>query len=184
MRVFRLLNQVNRYQYFLARDNVGDSMLRTDGIPKSEFWNPPEVFVYMPRLKKGEFFQFHPDHLITSPRATNVLRVFLEMSGELLPLPYNGEEYTLLNVTECIDCLDSDKSEWLTTEKGERVYPLKYAFYPQWFSESALFKIPESCAREVLLVEGMRGASEEFRAVVERNGLKGLEYELIWSDDI
>ena len=114
-----------------------------------------------------------------------MLRGFLEMSGELLPLPYKGEEYTLLNVTECIDCLDQDKCEWLLNkDTGERIYPLKYVFRPGWFTESPLFKIPETCKGEVLLIEGMRDADREFRAVVKRNGLKGMLFdELLWSDD-
>jgi hypothetical protein len=37
-----------------------------------------------------------------------VLEEFLEMAGELLPLPYRGEEYTIVNVTECINCLDHE----------------------------------------------------------------------------
>jgi hypothetical protein len=156
-----------------------------DGTPKLESWKAPEVFVYMPRFKRGDFFQFRSNHMITSPHATEVLRSFLEMSGELLPLPYKDEEYTLLNVTECIDCLDQDKSEWLLNkDTGERIYPLKYVFRPEWFTESALFKIPETCKGEVLLVEGMRDAYSEFRAVVERNGLKGMLFdELLWSDE-
>jgi hypothetical protein len=184
MKVFKIQNDGNHYQYFLGRTNEDDEILQMDGTPKLESWKAPNVLIYMPKLKRGDFFQFASNHLITSPRATEALRNFLEMSGELLPVPYKGEEYTLLNVTECIDCLDQDKCEWLLNkDTGERIYPLKYVFRRGWFTESPLFKIPESCAREVLLVEGMRNPDQEFRAVVERNGLKGLRYTLLWSDD-
>lgn len=182
-RVFRLRNDVSRYQYLLAADADADVQLYMDCRPRLATWTPPPVFVYQPLLEAGDFYQFGGAAPIASPRATEALRGFFEEAGELLPLPHAGTEYTLLNVTECINCLDHERSAWLLTQDGERVYPTRYVFHPDRFSESALFKIPETHRGEVLVVEGLRDPEDEFRAVVERAGLKGLRFEELWTED-
>jgi hypothetical protein len=106
------------------------------------------------------------------------------MAGELLPLPHEGREYTVLNVTECINCLDQDASQWsLNPSTGERVRLVRYAFHRDRFSESPIFKIPETCRAEVLVVEGLLDPEDEFRSVVRRAQLRGLIFEQLWEDD-
>jgi hypothetical protein len=60
---------------------------------------------------------------------------------------------------------------------------VRYSFHPDRFSESPLFKIPETCRAQILLVEGFRDPEEEFRYVVEQTGLKGLVVQELWSYD-
>ncbi len=184
MKVYRLRNDVNRYQYFLPVDNEDYTKLEGNCTPKAETWSPPPVFVYKPLHKAGDVYQFGSSVLITSPCATKVLRTHLEMAGELLPLPHQGQEYTLLNVTECINCLDQDKTEWVYGETtGARLYPKRYVFHRDRFAESALFKIPETYRGEILVVEGLHGLEEEFRYAVEQAGLKGFRFEELWADE-
>jgi hypothetical protein len=45
-------------------------------------------------------------YLVFDAHATEVLRDYLEMSGELLPFSHKGESFTVMNVTECVDALD------------------------------------------------------------------------------
>jgi hypothetical protein len=106
----------------------------------------------------------------------------LEMAGDLLPLPYEDQEYTILNVTECINCLDHEASEWRHSPfTGQRISPLRYVFHPDRFSESTLFKIPETRRAEILVVEGLHDPEAEFRYAVEQGNLKGLIFEELWS---
>ena len=182
MKVFRLGNDVSRYQYFLPAAADAPLALLTDCRLRGEGWIPPSVFIFEPRLEQGDFYQFGVASLIAGPHATGVLRGLFEEAGELLPLPHDGREYTLLNVTNCINCLDHERSEWLLTADGERIYPTRYMFHRDRFAESPLFKLPETCRREILVVEGLRDPDDEFRAVVARAGLKGLIFQEIWSD--
>ena len=182
MRVYRLRNDVNAYQYFLPEDDADWALLEGDCRPKIATWKPPPVFVYMPRLEAGDFYQFGGGILIATPRATDALRGFFEEAGELLPLPYQGEEYTLLNVTECIDCLDQRRTEWHYADTGQRLYPKRYVFHRDCFTESALFKIPETHRGEILIIEGGHEVGE-FRHAVEEAGLKGLTFEELWCDE-
>lgn len=185
MKVYRIEFDVNHYQYFLPENAEDWKRLEMDCTPKVGVWEPPVVFILEPLHIRGDFYQFGGGFLIMSTRATEVLEGFLAMAGELLPLPQGGQEFTILNVLECINCLDHEATEWFVNEAtGEKYRPKKYAFNPNHFTSSMLFKIPETCRAEILVVEG-RGhcLDEEFRYVVEQAGLKGLLFKEIWSDE-
>ncbi len=183
MRVYRITNEVNRYQYFLPERDEDVLKLAMDCTRKAAIWSAPSMFVFKPLHEVGDFYQFSPGTIITSPRATEVLRTHLEMAGELLPLPHQGQTYIALNVTECINCLDQERTQWLCAEDGTRLYPDKYVFHRNRFSESAIFKIPETRMGEILVVEGLKDPHEEFRYEVEQAGLKGLTFEELWRDE-
>lgn len=180
MKVYRLRNDVNHYQYFLPEEDYDPLSLLMDCSPRLETWVPPGVFIYEPLHKPGAMYNFGASAPIFSPHATEILRDFLEMAGELLPLPYEGEIYTLLNVTECINCLDQKRSEWHYNSSGERFGgPKRYVFYPTRFSESLIFKIPETHRGEVLLLD--REDGEGFLDVVQAHGLEGFGLDLLWT---
>jgi hypothetical protein len=129
----------------------------------------------------GDFYNFGSSLLITSPRATEILRPHLEAAGELLPLPYQGLTYYLLNVTLCINCLDHDRTEWIIGKStGKRIGIRRYEFQPDRFAESDLFKIPETCKAEILCVQGRKDPRDSFWHAIEANRLKGLRFEEIW----
>jgi len=183
IKVYRLKVDVNKYQYFLPEQEEYEAKLWMDCISKADNWLPPPVFVYKPFHKKGDFYSFNSSALITSPKATQVLYPFLEVAGELLPLPYQGELFTLLNVTECIDCLHQQKTEWMQSkDTGDNLWIKKYVFHTNRFSESDIFKIPETCKSEILIVEGLKDPKDEFRYAVESAGLQGIVFEEIWKE--
>ena len=182
IRVFRITTDVDRFQYFLTENRGDEELLEMDGTPGAEKWSPPPVFIYMPKHEPGDFFNFGGGILISSPMATEALRYHLQMAGELLPLPYAGETYTLLNVTECIECLDQERTKWqIGRTTGKRVGIRRYSFYPDRFSESDIFKIPHTSKAEILYVEGLKDQEDSFRYAVEAAGLRGLRFEEVWS---
>ena len=179
--VYRIKSDVNHYQYFLTEQGEDEPKLMMDCTPKAEAWSPTPVFIYMPKLGKGDFYNFTSSALITSPRATEVLHTHLVKAGELLPLPYNGEVYTVLNVTECINCLDHEKTEWVYGKStGAKIGIKRYTFHRNRFSESDIFKIPETCKSEILVVEGIKDVKDSFKYAVESAGLEGLIFEEVW----
>jgi hypothetical protein len=182
VKVFRIGMDVNHYQYFLEEREDGKFLLHTDATPRKDGWVPPPVFIFKPKHKAGDFYQFGYYALIANSRANDTLRGFFERAGELLPLPFEGAEYTLLNVLHVVDCLDVERTPELVRE-GDR-----YALRPDSIERlrqttSVLFKIPETARSEILLVEGLLDPAQEFRAVVERAGLKGLLFYEVWSDE-
>lgn len=177
MKVYRFENDVNRYQCFFTEDENDEVKLMTDCTPLASTWEPPPVYIYMPRLKAGDLYNFHGGSLIFSPAATEKLRSFLEMAGELLPLPFESQVYTLLNVTECINCLDRKNTKWRYAEDS---WPIDhYAFHRNRFSESDIFKIPETCNVEVLVLDREDGGS--FVDALREHEIKGYRLELLWS---
>jgi hypothetical protein len=106
----------------------------------------------------------------------------LESAGELLPLPYRDSLFYLVNVVECLDCLDEQRTNWILGETtGARIRIEHYHFDPSCLSTSTLFKIPQTAKAEVLTVTGVKDPSLEFKTIVERQGLMGLNFEKLWS---
>ncbi|MGE5265211.1 MAG: hypothetical protein ACM3S0_17670 [Acidobacteriota bacterium] len=74
MRVYRLRNDGNQYQYFLPENEEDWAKLEMDCVPLADSWSPPPVYIYEPRHKRGDFYNFGTVFLITDPYATEVLR--------------------------------------------------------------------------------------------------------------
>jgi len=179
--IFRIKNNVNRFQYFLTEKEEDAKTLRTDGSSKIHTWTPPPVFIYKPQLEKGNFFNFNSDILISDQKATEVLHSLFVEAGELLFLSYKGNDYSLLNVTECIDCLDQENTKWkYDVDNSIRLMIDKYSFHTNRFPESSIFKIPETAKSELLVVNGLRDPKDEFINKVVESGLTGLSFEKIW----
>jgi hypothetical protein len=175
------------FQYLLVADLalVGADQLRFDGTPV-ERWDPPDVYSYEPKLKEGDFWGFHMIDATwaTTPDATEKCRLFLSLAGQLLPLPFKGREFSLLNVTECVNCLDSGRTEWVYGKTtGKPIGIAKYAFHADRMPESSSFKIPETARAEILCYEGLRDSADEFKGFVEAIEMTGLEFEEIWRTD-
>lgn len=179
MKVYRVLNDVNHYQYFLTEREEDALKLWTECTSLINTWNSPTVFIYKPLHRKGDLYNFSANTLIFSPRATERLRTHLEMAGELLEVPYEGQSYWLLNVLVCINCLDEARTKWVEYD-GVRAYPEKYVFHSNRFSESCIFKIPETYRSEVLALD--REDGEGFVDALVENQIMGYQLELLWSD--
>jgi hypothetical protein len=182
--VFRIKKDVTNYQYFLPAEKASIIDLDDDCLPIKASWKPPEVYIYQPKLKQGDFFNFTSNLLIANTKAIKILASHFEMAGEILPLYHEGIEYGVVNILECINCLNKNKTEWeIDEETGDKAWIDKYAFHPERFSESSLFKIPETSRGEILLVEGLLAPEEEFRYLVKEAGLEGLKFEELWRSD-
>src|SRR5688572_29982845 len=131
MKVYRIHHDINNFQYFLPED---PNIWQTDTLimnctSKIDTWVPPKVYSYKLHLKFGDFWKLGTGMLVTTPKATRILATFLEMSGELLPLPYQNQEFTILNITECINCLDQENTQWVFGSlTGAKIRIEKYAF--------------------------------------------------------
>jgi hypothetical protein len=179
MKVYRFCNDVEHYQYLLAERPEDEDKLRTQCARLKATWTPPPVVIHQPLLNAGALYNFHCDTPIFTDRAANLLRTHLEMAGELLELPFNGQSYWMLNVLECINCLDAKKTQWRESG-GERLSPEQYVFHRNRFSESNIFKIPETYRSEVLVVD--REDDEGFVDELIEYQLEGYTLQLLWTD--
>ena len=185
MEIFRIRLNSNDFQCFLPTDNAvwKNDILKMDCSPKLTKWRAPEVYIQNPKRQKCNFSHLCSGAFVIDQMATKRLRSILEMAGELLPLEYKGFPYYLLNVLECVNCLDSHTTEWVIGKNtGAKIRISKYCFDKRRLSESTLFKIPETAASEVLCVSGIKDPEDEFKAQVEASGFRGLLFEKLWSD--
>jgi hypothetical protein len=186
MKVFRVRINTNEYQRFLPTDeSIWESdWLKLNCKPKQATWRQPLVYVADPMKQPGNFIHLCAGGFVVDPIADGALREVLEMAGELLPLSHEGVLYQLVNVVECVNCLDAEKSKWILGKTtSARIRIKEYEFIENRFSESTLFKIPETAGGEVLTVAGMKDPQDEFKAIVEQKELKGILFDELWSNE-
>jgi hypothetical protein len=182
MKVFQMRVDIDRYQYLLTDPPEEFARLYMDCMPVAATWVPPPVFIVYPRRPRGDFLNANDSVLITSPRATEVLYHQLSWAGEVLPLPYDDEIFGVLNVLKCIDALDQEKTRFRDDEQpGASHEIVRYAFRPERFVETSLFKIPET--NQIFVLEGANDFEMEFREAVTMANLRGLIFTEIWNDD-
>lgn len=177
---------VNAYQYFMLQDQElrRSDQLRFDCTPIGN-WSPPAVFSYEPQSQNGDFwgFEMQPAAFAARPDALRLLHPILTRPGQILDLPYESEHFGLLNVTECVDCLDPEQTQWvLGQETRKPIRIAKHSFLGERLPESSIFKIPQTARSEVLCHEGKLSTEDEFKARVEHLSLRGLHFREIWSD--
>jgi hypothetical protein len=185
MKVYTLRFDSNNYQRFLPEEEGiwKTGRLKLNCTRKLQEWVPPQIYVPNPTLKKGNFSHLCSGAFVTDSAATEELRDLLEMAGELLPLHYKNEDYALLNVTECMDCLDHDRTEWeLGKTTGAKIRIIRHVFRPNRLPESSIFKIPERLAT-IYVAEGRFDPEDEFKSRVEKSQLQGLLFEEVWRDN-
>ncbi len=184
MEVYRIRLNSNDYQQFLPSDESiwkGET-LKMNCKRKLDNWRAPEVYVHNPMRERGNFSSLCPGGLVVDASTKDSLPDFFEMAGELLPLPHQESPFFLLNVLECVNSLDQQMTKWVIGERtGAKIRILEYHFHKERFSESTIFKIPETYLSEILCASGMKDPEDEFKSRVEAYGLTGLKFEMLWS---
>jgi hypothetical protein len=189
MRVFSVRANVDLQTFFpYDPDDPRDTKTLTNGMfpldctPRSAQWTPLPLYAQNQKSKRGNFIFLWSGNIAADSRACKALRPVFDRTCEFLPmLPYDGEVFHVMNVLECVDCLDNEKTKWQVDQKtGRRLQIEEYSFVPERFAESTLFKLPKR--RVLLTVTGLKDLKYDFKSIVEREGLTGLEFEELWSD--
>jgi len=183
MTVYSVSVDVNRFQTFIPEDPGvwRRGVLRLDCTPLLSHWTPPDVYVHNPTREQGDFFHLCPGGIVVEAQAAERVRNLLEMAGELLPFKHKQRQYYLLNILECVNCLDVENTDWVVDSQSRARIRIKQYQFHRRFSESTLFKIPETSRGEILCVAGIKNCDDEFKCQVETLGLTGLIFRHIWS---
>jgi hypothetical protein len=165
--------------------------LEIDGRTWGDTWNPPPVHA-LDRGPEGDFagiayiscgaFAVRPEAL----QQHDELEIFLGLAGELLPLPCDGREFKLVNVTEVVDALDWENSIHIETGRPGVPSPQQSMIADLRFRLDRLggqiFKIPERVRSQIFYWErSTDDPGEQFRRYCEQSGLTGLEFQPIYS---
>lgn len=109
--------------------------------------------------------------------ALDILRDLIEDSAEILPLICSEGEFYAINVTDVLDAIDYNKSEFKTFRDGKRIMRfMRYEFVKKVVEGRHLFKIVDEPLRRPFV-------SDEFRQRVIENNLKGIKFELAWDSE-
>ena len=182
MVVYELRPDVNVYQFFLPHDlNDCDSLI-FDCDERGKDWQVPRVYIERPKLRRGNFLGVNLGSAFCCDDATlwkGNISSLLGMSNELIPFVHEGETYHIVNVLECINALDRERSIWSPYAPGIGG-PRTHAFHPARIPETPLFKIPEESKTTVFCHEGLGDTEDEFKREYDRLGLSGLKFVKVW----
>ncbi|MEX1231153.1 MAG: hypothetical protein WEB58_12985 [Planctomycetaceae bacterium] len=183
--VYRIIGDVDNYQYFLPDDFDAVRTIKLKGNPIGEAWEPPPIYRANPQKKEPDFW----DCTASSGGAFAIkkgnskipghLMSILEGSCELLPMECDGEHFLLCNVTIVLNALNKKESRHV---EGVPSFIKEYVFHPHRL-DTSLFKIPETVLGEVLCLEGLAAPDDEFKGMVEELGLTGLVFQKLWSGE-
>jgi len=155
--------------------------------PKAADWKQYKVFIPDPALKPPDFWEIYGAAFAMEPRVLDFVLAQCEMSGEILPLKFEKRTLSVVNVLQCWNCLDHNKTKWLQLTPKTRIIDDSkknaYAFIPARMDEPSLFKLQEDRFNRIYCVERERDPETEFKAAVEKHKLKGILFDLLWSDE-
>lgn len=142
-------------------------------------WTPLKIKLieHGGKLKKGDIPYLSPGVPIFSKKAINVLNEYLSKNTEILPIDFNGDEYSLINVINLLDGIDYKNSviEYYSDKKRIMAFD-KYAFIKEKVENQHIFKIVELPRADVFI-------SDEFRNKVIESGLEGFKFVEVWDTE-
>jgi hypothetical protein len=153
------------------------------GLPFT-MWRKVQLFVYNPGDPRPDFFRFGLEY-VCNQRVCELVGSILEESGQLLPLTIEGETgfHCLYNCTTVLDVLDPDGSIWEFHKESGTSKIVVPSFHANRFGKAQLFKYPRSGLVRLYVVERTGDYRDGgFKALVERYGLAGLRFDLLWTD--
>jgi hypothetical protein len=163
---------------------LGDPLEEFAGKPFSKRWRKVVLYNEKPTYPIGDFYSYRPGAFVCNESARALLAEPMEMSGEILPVKIERDpgKYYIYNCTNCLNAVDYKRSKWeqLITVRVLRMPPV---FIPERLSEQCVFKISEDGFSRIFCIERTGLADDgEFKAIVEKNNLKGIGFNLVWSD--
>jgi hypothetical protein len=150
MNIYKIKTDTNNIQLVspTKRELIEDlHFLDFDCEPRLNNWEELEVYTYNPRTKPKNFYALISGILVFDEKVLDVCQTVFEMAGEILPLKLERSEQKLyiLNILQCMNGLDYNKTVWDYYDDGTKGRILNYKFH-EWriMNESTLLKIPES----------------------------------------
>jgi len=182
MKVFKIRADVSKYQSIglVDEDLWATDRLTFDCSAKND-WEPIKCYVQNPKLPRGNFLHLCPGLLVCDHQTLEGMEDIFEMAGEVLSFELeSGDRLFGINVLECVNALDSENTEWRVSSSGAKTGIKRHAFHRSRFSESTLFKVPETSRGELLSYAELKDKNDEFKGRYQELGLTGLVFEELW----
>ena len=188
MKIYRIKTDSNNVQAVQPTDERLSKMdyLKFNCEPRKDNWRELEVYVYNPKTKPKDFYNMGWEMLIFNEKVLDVCQTIFEMAGEILPLQVErGQKLYLLNILQCINALDYDRTVWdYYPRTGRKGRILKYGFHSEKASnEASIFKIPEENSTTIFCYADVKNPDDEFYHIYHKHKLTGLIFEEVYNDD-
>ncbi|WP_338848951.1 hypothetical protein V8J88_08405 [Massilia sp. W12] len=166
---------VNTYATLVADDSL-DPMSKIfvcDGQAKSWHERPVVKPSREPRKKKNaaraDVSYLWTGSLVLNQRAYDALHKLLLPFGQLLEVECQGKIEYQYNITNVLDCLDKDKTEF-----DENGIVIREAFAPEFDGQEALiFKAPETVRNRMYVNQA---AKERIALIIAQENLTGIKF--------
>ena len=182
MKIFEVNCDAERYQYLLW-DTRGKKTFQFpdfDGARvEGNSWPPAEVYSLYPKRRTPDIWglDIASGAIAMGTKAFDTLECFVEMAGEALPLGYVSEQLMVVNILECLNCLDEEKSLWRKYPPHIKQKVLEMpCIRSDRLTTSTLFKSAHN-PRRIFCWEEEADPEYEFKACVEANKLTGLLFK-------
>jgi len=183
MKIYKITENIDIVQWVLPRVSEDRilKLLTFDCELKGNAYENINWYIHNPKKKRSNFYMGINGALIFDKVVyDSEIYTSLEMAGEILKIKMeNGECLFVLNVMECINILDYNKTIWNYYDDGSRGRILEYAFYNEGVSESTLFKIPETSSVDIFTYSEAKHQNDEFYFLYKQFGFTGLNFEEI-----
>jgi hypothetical protein len=181
MKIYRIKTDSNNVQAVQPVNGNLSKMdyLKFDCEPRKSNWKGLEVYIYNPKTKPKDFYNMGWEILVFNEKVLNICQTLFEISGEILPLKdEKGKNLYLLNILDCRNALDYNKTIWDYYKDGTKGRILNVAFHKNRINnESTLFKIPETCETSIYCYTDERNEDDQFYYLYHKHKLTGLIFE-------
>lgn len=186
MKIFEVSADVTKYQSIFTVDDSARTLLKTifDSSSRLKEWEEIEFFVFDTRLMVPDFYYIgNSSAFACNEKAVEEFGRLFNIGCELLPIRLEtGEKLYIVNVLDCINCLNEKLSVFDYYDNGDRGRILKYSFHKR-FTESSLFKIPQNPKAAIFAYSRFKSAYDEFYTTYQNSNFKGLIFEEVFSDE-
>lgn len=159
----------------LDKSTDSEHPIETDftGESKLPLWTPPVMFTNK-KKKKSDFPSYLSGKPVISGKAKDILEPYLEKEVEFLPLVHPSLEFSIINVTNILDCVDYNRSVMKLTSKGTFAGYINLVFdFSKIPDDTYILKIKETATF-------CEFVTEAFKDLVELHGLKGLDFSEVY----
>ena len=177
MKIWKMDFELDRYDNFRPKEKWTIEEIKSfDGRGHFNSWHTIQLERLEPEkgLPLSDAPGFYSHIPVFSERAVLVLKKYIDNNAEILTARYNEKNYYIINVTNVLNCINFEESEYKTFPEGNRIMVFeKYAFIKEKVIDQDLFKVREETVKRPFV-------SDAFRDSVINNGLTGFSFELVW----
>ena len=114
---------------------------------------------------------------IFSDRVKDVIEEMIGNSVEFLPTITDEGVFWLVNITNVVNCIDYEKSQFRSFSSSGRIMVFeKYSFVEEKVRNEDIFRIVDMPYYRPFV-------SDRFKEVIEANDFKGFIFKLVWDSE-